>query len=144
VTSFSRAARGDSLGPGERTQKKSQRQATEDKIRIPREAEAGFHCWGPQFGRREVNDARQLKELERQNAVLKKMLAGSLLKNRGEGRVRKNSKPKAVTGAGAEPSSGGRLLRAGGWTKAAGCRLACRRSRRCIRLNRQRQIDLHG
>ena len=35
-----------------------------------------------QFGQLEVNEARRLKELERENGELKKMLAESLLKNR--------------------------------------------------------------
>jgi len=41
-----------------------------------------FHRWKKQFGQLEVNDARRLKELERENSELKKMLAESLLKNR--------------------------------------------------------------
>jgi putative transposase len=35
-----------------------------------------------QFGHMEINEARRLKELERENNELKKMLAESLLKNR--------------------------------------------------------------
>jgi putative transposase len=35
-----------------------------------------------QFGLMEVNEARRMKELERENSELKKMLAESLLKNR--------------------------------------------------------------
>jgi putative transposase len=41
-----------------------------------------FHRWKKQFGHMEINEARQLKELERENSELKKMLAESLLKNR--------------------------------------------------------------
>lgn len=41
-----------------------------------------FHRWQKQFGQLEVNEARRLKELERENTELKKMLAESLLKNR--------------------------------------------------------------
>lgn len=74
------------------------RYTTEDKIRILREADGGktigegcrahnilevsFHRWKRQFGMMEINEARRLKELERENAELKKMLAESLLKNR--------------------------------------------------------------
>ena len=75
------------------------RYTTEDKIRILREADRGertiqvicreanisevtFHRWKKQFGQMEVNEARRLKELERENTELKKMLAESLLKNR--------------------------------------------------------------
>lgn len=77
---------------------KGKRYTTEDKIRILREADGGkaihevcrahnisevsFHRWKRQFGMMEVNEARRLKELERENAELKKMLAESLLKNR--------------------------------------------------------------
>ena len=41
-----------------------------------------FHRWKKQFGHMEINEARRLKELERENSELKKMLAESLLKNR--------------------------------------------------------------
>ena len=75
------------------------RYTTEDKIRILREADRGekrladigreanlsvvsFHRWKRQFGHMEINEARRLKELERENRGLKKMLAESLLKNR--------------------------------------------------------------
>ena len=77
---------------------KGKRYTTEDKIRILREAdgsksilevcrernisEVTFHRWKKQFGQLDVNEARRLKELERENAELKKMLAESLLKNR--------------------------------------------------------------
>ena len=77
---------------------KGKRYTTEEKIRILREADSGrtileicrekniseqtFHRWKRQFGLMEINEARRLKELERENAELKKMLAESLLKNR--------------------------------------------------------------
>jgi putative transposase len=78
---------------------KGKRYTTEEKIRILREADRGeksiqelcrqenvsevtFHRWKKQFGQLEVNEARRLKELERENNELKKMLAESLLKNR--------------------------------------------------------------
>ena len=77
---------------------KGKRYTTEEKIRILREADAGksilevcrehnisevsFHRWKQQFGQLEVNEARRLKELERENTELKKLLAESLLKNR--------------------------------------------------------------
>ena len=78
---------------------KGKRYTTEDKIRILREADRGeksiqnlcqeanisevsFHRWKRQFGHMEVNEARRLKELERENRELKEMLADSLLKNR--------------------------------------------------------------
>jgi putative transposase len=78
---------------------KGKRYTTEDKIRILRAADCGeksiqdicrdenlsvvsFHRWKKQFGHMEINEARRLKELERENSELKKMLAESLLKNR--------------------------------------------------------------
>ena len=78
---------------------KGKRYTTEDKIRILREADRGeksiadicrdenlsavsFHRWKKQFGQMDINEARRLKELERENGELKKMLAESLLKNR--------------------------------------------------------------
>jgi putative transposase len=77
---------------------KGKRYTTEDKVRILREADSGktiqevcrehnisevsFHRWKRQFGQMEINEARRLKELERENSELKKMLAESLLKNR--------------------------------------------------------------
>ena len=78
---------------------KGKRYTTEEKIRILREADRGgktiqnvcqeqnisevtFHRWKKQFGQMEVNEAKRLKELERENTELKKMLAEALLKNR--------------------------------------------------------------
>ena len=45
-------------------------------------SEVSFHRWKKQFGQMEVNEAKRLKELERENTELKKMLADSLLENR--------------------------------------------------------------
>jgi len=78
---------------------KGKRYTTEEKIRILREADRGtksihalcqeqnisevtFHRWKRQFGQMEVNEAKRMKELERENSELKKMLADALLKNR--------------------------------------------------------------
>ena len=78
---------------------KGKRYSTEEKVRILREADKGqktiqdlcrennlsevtFHRWKKQLGQLDVNEAKRLKELERENAELKKMLAESLLKNR--------------------------------------------------------------
>jgi len=78
---------------------KGKRYTTEDKIRILREVDRGgkniqticheqnisevsFHRWRRRFGHMEINEARRLKELERENRELKEMLAESLLKNR--------------------------------------------------------------
>ena len=78
---------------------KGQRPTTEAKSRILRAADGGKHIvevckeknlseqtfprWKRQFGLLEVNEAKRLKELERENTELKKMLADSLLENRG-------------------------------------------------------------
>ena len=51
-------------------------------IREANISEVTFHRWKKQFGQMEVNEAKRLKELERENTELKKMLAESLLKNR--------------------------------------------------------------
>ena len=77
---------------------KGKRYTTEDKIRILRDADRGknilevcrehnisevrFPRWKRQFGQMDLNEARKLKELERENSELKKMLAEALLKNR--------------------------------------------------------------
>jgi len=78
---------------------KGKRYTTEEKIRLLREADRGeksvaeicraenvsevtFHRWKKLFGHMDINEARRLKELERENSELKKMLAESLLKNR--------------------------------------------------------------
>jgi putative transposase len=78
---------------------KGKRYTTEEKIRLLREADRGeksiqalcqeanisevsFHRWKKQFGQMEVNEAKRMKELERENGELKKMLAEALLKNR--------------------------------------------------------------
>jgi putative transposase len=78
---------------------KGKRYTTEDKIRLLRAADQGeksiqeicreanisevsFHRWKRQFGYMDINEARRLKELERENTELKKMLAEELLKNR--------------------------------------------------------------
>ena len=78
---------------------KGKRYTTEEKSRLLREADRGeksvqelcraenisevtFHRWKKQFGHMNINEARRLKELERENTELKKMLAEEMLKNR--------------------------------------------------------------
>lgn len=69
---------------------KSKRHTTEDKIRILREANGGcsigeickeknisevtFHRWKSQFGQMDLNEARRLKALEKENTELKRCL----------------------------------------------------------------------
>src|ERR1035441_2864064 len=103
---------------------KGKRYTTEDKIRISREADTGksilevcrehnisevsFHRWKRQFGQLDISEARRLKELERENSELKKMLAEALLKNRVlEAVCEKNCKPGAATGTGPDGGDGG-------------------------------------
>ncbi len=38
-----------------------------------------YHRWRKQFGHMDLNEARRLKELERENTELKKMLADAML-----------------------------------------------------------------
>jgi putative transposase len=45
-------------------------------------SEATLHRWKRAFGLMDVNDAKRLKELEKENTELKKMLADALLENR--------------------------------------------------------------
>ena len=72
--------------------------STEAIIRILRQSEGGetvestcrehniskatFHRWKRKYGAMNLADAKRLKELEKENNELKKMLAESLLKNR--------------------------------------------------------------
>jgi len=99
VTSQNGSTGSESLGDQERDQTmKGKRHTTEEKIRALREADGGkpirevcqernlseatYHRWRQQFGLMGVDEAKRLKELERENSELKKMLAESLLKNR--------------------------------------------------------------
>ena len=75
---------------------KGKRYTTETKIRIRREAqssdqtiqevcrerqisEQSFHRWKRELGMLELNQAKQLKELQRENTLLKRMLADEML-----------------------------------------------------------------
>ena len=77
---------------------KGKRYSTEEKVRILREADGGrsiveicreknisdvtFHRWRKQFGQMDLNEAKRLKDLERENTELKKMLADAMLAKR--------------------------------------------------------------
>jgi putative transposase len=74
---------------------KGKRYSTEEKVRILRDVDAGqsivdvcreqnisdvtYHRWRKQFGHMGLNEAKRLKELERENTELKKMLADAML-----------------------------------------------------------------
>lgn len=74
---------------------KGKRHITEERIRILRKADTGsnvqsicreqqiseqtFYRWKKEFGMMEVNQAKRLKELEKENARLKRIVADQLL-----------------------------------------------------------------
>jgi len=75
---------------------KSKRYTTEQKIRLLRQADTAgtsivevcrgaaiseqtFHRWKREFGMMDLDSAKQLKELQKENARLKRMLADELL-----------------------------------------------------------------
>ena len=97
---------------------KGKKHTTEDKIRILREADAGrsiveickeknisqvtFHRWKREFGMMDVNEARRLKELEKENTELKKMLADAMLAKKVlEYALVKNCEPRTQESSGA-------------------------------------------
>ena len=77
---------------------KQKQHSTEEIIRILRQSDtdqtvesicresniskAPFHGWKRKYGDMDIADAKRLKELEKENAELKKMLAESMLENR--------------------------------------------------------------
>ena len=77
---------------------KQKQHSTEDIIRILRQAytdqtvesvsrdhnisKATSHRWKRKYGDMDIADAKRLKELEKENAELEKMLAEAMLKNR--------------------------------------------------------------
>ncbi len=110
---------------------KGKRYTTEDKIRVLRDADRGksilevcrqhnisevsFHRWKRQFGQMDLSEARKLKDLERENSELKKILAESLLKNRVlETVAEKNGKPGAPSSSRPRRCQAWVVSRAGG------------------------------
>ena len=77
---------------------KQKQHSTDEIIRILRQSDADetvesicrehniskatFHRWKRKYGDMDLADVRRLKELEKENAELKKMLAEAMLKNR--------------------------------------------------------------
>ena len=77
---------------------KQKKHSTEEIIRILRQADAGqpvpevcrehniseatFYRWKKKYGDMSLTDAKRLKELEKENSELKKMLAETMLENR--------------------------------------------------------------
>ena len=92
---------------------KGKRYSTEQKIRILRQAdqagvhivdvcrehgisEQSFHRWKREFGLMELDQAKQLKELQKENARLKRMLADEMLgKELLKEALEKNCKPRS-------------------------------------------------
>src|SRR3954470_6529990 len=61
-----------------------------------------YHRWRNQFGGMKADDAKRLKELERENARMKKIVADQVLENQALKEVRRE------TGEPGPPASGGR------------------------------------
>ena len=57
-------------------------QTVESICRESNISKATFHRWKCKYGDMDIADAKRLKELEKENAELKKMLAESMLENR--------------------------------------------------------------
>ncbi len=69
-------------------------------------SEASFFLWRNTFGGMEVSDAKRLRELEAENARLKKLLAEAMLENEvTKEALRKNGDRTASSGAGAVDAS---------------------------------------
>src|SRR5947207_204417 len=74
-------------------------------------SEQTFHRWRTQYGGMKAEDARRLKELERENAQLKRIVADQLLENQAlreisKGRMKVKlgrGRPLVVVGRGAIP-----------------------------------------
>ena len=96
---------------------KGKTHSTEEIIRILRQGDGGktaqsvcrehniseqtYYRWKKKYGDMELADAKRLKELEKENSELKKMLAESMLENRVLKEVNsKNGKPFAVNDRG--------------------------------------------
>ena len=109
---------------------KGKRFTTEDKVRILREAdreksigevcqahnisEVTFHRWKKDLGMMSIPEARRLKDLEKENSELKKMLAEALLAKRVlEAVCEKNYKPGASAATGQTGGGGRSVFRAG-------------------------------
>ena len=57
-------------------------QTVEEVCRETNISEQTFYRWRRKYGRMEMADAKRFKELEKENAELKKMLADEMLKSR--------------------------------------------------------------
>jgi putative transposase len=57
-------------------------QTVESICRVHNISKATFHRWKRKYGDIDIADAKRLRELEKENVELKKMLAEAMLKNR--------------------------------------------------------------
>ena len=112
---------------------KGKRYTTEEKIRMLRQADKGktileacrenniseqtFHRWKREFGMIDVNQAKRMKELEKENARLKRMLADKMLGIEIlQETLEKNCKPWAQAASGRETCGSGPVFDASGVT----------------------------
>lgn len=63
--------------------------AVKDLCRKHGFSEASYYLWRSKFGGMSVSDAKRLRELETENARLKKLLAEQILENEDQGRPAK-------------------------------------------------------
>jgi putative transposase len=54
----------------------------QDVCRVNNISPQSYHRWRKKYGRMELRDAKRLKELERENTQLKKIVAEQMLENR--------------------------------------------------------------
>ncbi len=106
---------------------KGKRYTTEEKIRMLRQVDKGetilkgcrennvseqtFHRWKREFGMIDVNQAKRMKELEKENMRLKRMLADKLLGIEIlQETLEKNCKPWVLTSGGGKICDSGPMF----------------------------------
>jgi putative transposase len=78
-------------------------------------AEATYHRWRNQYGGMKADDVKRLKELETENARLKRIVADQVLENQALREVaRGNSEPAASTPGGLDVAGSFRIVGAAG------------------------------
>lgn len=75
-------------------------------------SEVSYYLWRSKFGGMSVSDAKRLKELETENARLKKLLAEAMLENEVTREALRKSGEGSGTSRAGSPSNGPRLERA--------------------------------
>ncbi len=74
-------------------------------------SEASYYLWRNKFGGMRVSDARRLKELELENARLKRLLAESMLENEMTKEALRKSGERTCTAQAGAPHGGPRTQR---------------------------------